>query len=224
MVHGGRLELPCPRGHQFLRLACLPIPPAVCFSGTPSKCGSMGRRRKETADMQLSRLLRKPRKRNAAGFFRRGTQSESRTRKPVMGVGPSDRCVYHFTICAYWRSESGSRREASPCGKRSRAFLPRLLSGEVSYLLEYHSVLAATAGFEPAHGSSPSTGFPNRPLQPLGYVTVWRFQSDSNRRSRICRPLPYQLGYGTECMAAAVGLEPTHGFPPHGFQDRSLTI
>ena len=158
MVHGGRLELPCPRGHQFLRLACLPIPPAVHI----------------------------------------GTQSESRTRKPVMGVGPSDRCVYHFTICAYWRSESGSRREASPRGKRSRAFLPRLLSGEVSYLLEYHSVLAATAGFEPAHGSSPSTGFPNRPLQPLGYVTVWRFQSDSNRRSRICRPLPFQLGYGTE--------------------------
>ena len=107
------------------------------FCGSPSKRGSMGKRRREPADMQFSRLLRKPRKRNAAGFFRRGTQSESRTRKPVMGVGPSDRCVYHFTICAYWRSESGSRREASPCGKRSRALLPRLLSGKVSYLLEY---------------------------------------------------------------------------------------
>ena len=65
--------------------------------------------------MQFSRLLRKPRKRNAAGFFRRGTQSESRTRKPVMGVGPSDRCVYHFTICAYWRSESGSNAQGHFC-------------------------------------------------------------------------------------------------------------
>ena len=63
LVHVGRLELPCPCGRQFLRLACLPIPPAVHV----------------------------------------GTQSESRTRKPVLGVGPSDRCVYHFTICAYWQ-------------------------------------------------------------------------------------------------------------------------
>ena len=32
----------------------------------------MGKRRKEAADMEFSRLLWKPRKRNAAAFFRRG--------------------------------------------------------------------------------------------------------------------------------------------------------
>jgi hypothetical protein len=34
----------------------------------PSVCGSALERKKETADVQFSRLLRKPRKRNAAGF------------------------------------------------------------------------------------------------------------------------------------------------------------
>ena len=44
-------------------------------SPTPSRAqrsGSAWKRRKEGADMQLSRLLRKPRKRNGASFFRRG--------------------------------------------------------------------------------------------------------------------------------------------------------
>ena len=35
----------------------------------PGEAGSIWRRKKEPADMELSRRLRKPRKRNAAGFF-----------------------------------------------------------------------------------------------------------------------------------------------------------
>ena len=88
MVHGGRLELPCPCGHQFLRLACLPIPPAVHV----------------------------------------GTQSESRTCKPVMGVGPSDRCVYHFTIYAYWRRQQDLNLRAG------QALLPVFQTGPFSLL------------------------------------------------------------------------------------------
>ena len=38
----------------------------------PSGAGRVGRRRKEAADMEFSRRLRKPRKRNVAAFFRRG--------------------------------------------------------------------------------------------------------------------------------------------------------
>ena len=64
-----------------------------------------------------------------------------------MGAGPSDRGVYHSTICAYglafglqqscnpvasWRSESDLNAQGH--------LLPRLLSREVSYQLEYHSM------------------------------------------------------------------------------------
>ena len=48
-------------------------------TGPPSKQASMGKRRKDAADMQFSRLLRKPRKRNAAAFFRRGAADRTRT-------------------------------------------------------------------------------------------------------------------------------------------------
>ena len=144
-----------------------------------------------------------------------GTRRETRTPMPLRAPVPETGVSTDSTSRAYWYAERESNSQAR---SGRRPLRPMCLP------FHHLRILAATAGFEPAHGSSPSTGFPNRPLQPLGYVTVWRFQSDLNRRSRICRPLPFQLGYGTECMAAAVGLEPTHGFPPHGFQDRSLTI
>lgn len=44
-----------------------------------------------------------------------GAQSESRTRIPAVGAGLSGRSVYHSTICAYWRSESGSNAQGHCC-------------------------------------------------------------------------------------------------------------
>ena len=54
------------------------------------------------------------------------------------------RCSIQLSKERMWRSESGSRREASPCGKRSSANLRRLLSGEVPYQLGYHSIWRRT--------------------------------------------------------------------------------
>ena len=100
-------------------------------------------RKKDTADVQFSRLLRKPRKRNGAEFFRRGAQSGARTRMPVGHQFLKLACLPFQHLCM-WRSESGSRREASPRGKRSNTFLCRLLSGEVPYQLGYHSMWRRT--------------------------------------------------------------------------------
>ena len=118
-----------------------------------------------------------------------GTRRETRTPMPSRAPVPETGASTNSTSRAYWYAERESNSQAR-YGRRP--LRPMCLP------FHHLRILAATVGFEPAHGSSPSTGFPNRPLQPLGYVTVWRFQSDLNRRSRICNPLPYQLGYGTE--------------------------
>ena len=143
-----------------------------------------------------------------------GTRRETRTPMPSRAPVPETGVSTDSTSRAYWYAERESNSQAR---YERRPLRPMCLP------FHHLRILAATAGFEPAHGSSPSTGFPNRPLQPLGYVTVWRFQSDLNRRSHLqTAALPAWLW--NRIMAAAVGLEPTHGFPPHGFQDRSLTI
>ena len=51
-------------GRQRLFCALAPLPNAK-----PNEVGSRWKRKKDAADMQLSRLLRKPRKRNGAAFF-----------------------------------------------------------------------------------------------------------------------------------------------------------
>ena len=53
----------------------------------PSKAGRVGKRRKEAADMEFSRLLRKPRKRNGAAFFRRGRVVQKRCQLPGRKMG-----------------------------------------------------------------------------------------------------------------------------------------
>ena len=75
-----RLDLnqQCPSGTGFT-VRCGTNYALLTRMGSPSKRGSIGRRRKETADVEFSRLLRKPRKRNGAGFFRRGDPCGTRT-------------------------------------------------------------------------------------------------------------------------------------------------
>ena len=75
-----RLDLnqQCPSGTGFT-VRCGTNYALLTRMGSPSKRGSMGKRRKETADVEFSRLLRKPRKRNGAGFFRRGDPCGTRT-------------------------------------------------------------------------------------------------------------------------------------------------
>ena len=134
------------------------------------------------------------------------------------GTGFTVRCGTNYALLTHWGPRAspallvawGEEETRSTAEERPALTEPAFLSRAKG-----SPTMAAAAGFEPAHGSDPSTGFPNRPLQPLGYTTVWRFQSDLNRRSRICKPLSYQLGYGTAFWRRGWGSNPRAASLPH---------
>ena len=60
------------------------------------------------------------------------------------------------------------------------------------------SILVALSGGVEPHGYKPRTVFEAAVRDHLTSLSIWRSQSDSNRRSQGCNLQPYQLGYGIE--------------------------